>query len=231
MDMLFSIITPSRVDRPKALAQAVASVEAAVLEAERLGLMRREQAEHLVGFDGPGGTRPGTTIPARFVDFPRQGNFGNHIRQHLLRASRGRHVLFVDDDNVLLPGALAAYLPHLDNEFIIARVDTSLAFDTPYLPRPSASPDSAADAMRQGNIDPLCLCLSRDLVVDRCRGWDGAGGYESDFLNIRRYFRRARGIVRIDDVVGVYDAGRGLDEHGLNARQQKAAQRTPGQGI
>ncbi|EGJ51109.1 hypothetical protein [Desulfocurvibacter africanus] len=220
MDILFSVITPSRVDRPLALAHAVSSVEAAALEAERLNLLHREQVEHLVGFDGQGGTRPKTLLPASFIDFPRQGNFGNHIRHHLLRAARGRHVLFVDDDNALLPGAFAAYHPHLQNEFIVARVDTSLAFDIPHLPRPDET-GSAEAALRQGNIDPLCLCLSRDLVVARCRGWNSEGAYESDFLNFRRYFRRARSAVRIDDVVGVYDAGRGLDVQGLNERQRK----------
>ncbi len=222
MEILFSVITPSHVDRPLALAHAVGSVEAAALEAERRNLLQRGQVEHLVGFDGKGGTRPDTSFPASFIDFPHQGNFGNHIRHHLLHAARGRHVLFVDDDNALLPGAFAAYLPHLRNEFIIARVDTSLAFDIPHLPRPDDA-GSAEVALRQGNIDPLCLCLSRDLVVDRCQGWGSEGGYESDFLNIRRYFRRARGAKRIDDVVGVYDAGRGLDAQGLNARQRKLA--------
>lgn len=59
----------------------------------------------------------------------------------------------------------------------------------------------------------------------RCRGWEHEGGYESDYLNIRRYARRARGIVRIDDVVGVYDAGRGLDAAGMNPRQRRLEER------
>lgn len=220
MDILFSVITPSRVDRPLALAHAAHSVEAAATQAERLNLLQRGQVEHLIGFDGQGGTRPETSLPSRCIDFPHRGNFGNHIRHHLLHAARGRHVLFVDDDNALLPNAFAAYLPHLHDEFIVARIDTSLAFDIPHLPRPDAT-GSAEAALRQGNIDPLCLCLSRDLVVERCRGWGSEGGYESDFLNIRRYFHRARGAVRIDAVVGVYDAGCGLDAQGLNERQRK----------
>lgn len=57
----------------------------------------------------------------------------------------------------------------------------------------------------------------------RCGGWADEGGYESDFLNIRKYFRRARGVVRIEAVVGVYDAGRGLDPEGQNPRQQRLA--------
>jgi hypothetical protein len=139
-----------------------------------------------------------------------------------------RSLLLLDDDNVLTPQALASYLPLLEAEsppeIIIGRVDTSRAFDVPFLPRPAPEgTDPATDAIRQGNIDPLCLCLARELVLVRCRGWADEGGYESDFLNIRRYFRRARGVVRLDALVGVYDAGRGLDPEGLNLRQRRLA--------
>lgn len=58
-------------------------------------------------------------------------------------------------------------------------------------------------------------------MLTRCGGWADEGGYESDFLNIRTYFRRARHVVRFDDLVGVYDAGRGLDPAGQNQRQQR----------
>lgn len=57
-------------------------------------------------------------------------------------------------------------------------------------------------------------------MVNRCGGWRNEGGYESDFLNIRRYHRRARSVRLLDALVGVYDAGRGLDQTGLNDRQR-----------
>lgn len=232
--LLFTVLTPSIGTRPRALAQAVASVEAAVEHARQHAGLDPAQVEMLVGFDGVDGERPASTLPnLRFVVLPRpQGTtsgFGNHIRHALMGAARGGHLLLLDDDNVLTENALTSFLPHLDAEFIIGRVDTSRAFDVPFLPRPAsegcANPaaDAVTDAIRQGNIDPLCLCLSRELASVRGRGWADEGGYESDFLNIRRYFRRARGVVRIEDVVGVYDAGRGLDQGGLNERQRKLA--------
>ena len=191
------------------------------------------QVEMLVGFDGVDGERPASKLAnVRFFVLPRPRGatcgFGNHIRNTLLKAARGRYLLLLDDDNILTPEALASYLPHLEAEpapeIIIGRVDTSRAFDVPLLPRPAPEgADPAADAIRQGNIDPLCLCLSRELVAVRCQGWADEGGYESDFLNIRRYFRRARGVVRLDALVGVYDAGRGLDPDGLNLRQRRLA--------
>lgn len=228
-EILFSIITPSVGTRPLALAQAVRSAEAAVEHARVQTGLRPEQVEMLVGFDGVKGRQPDSLLPGlRFYVLPRpEGGtcgFGNHIRHTLLRAAKGRRVLFLDDDNILTPQALALHLRHMDAEMTIGRVHTSRAFDVPFLPRPAPEgADPVADAVRQGNIDPLCLCLARELVVTRCGGWADEGGYESDFLNIRKYFRRARSVVRFDDTVGVYDAGRGLDAGGQNARQLRLA--------
>ncbi len=56
--------------------------------------------------------------------------------------------------------------------------------------------------------------------MDICGGWQGRS-YEADFLNIVRYFRRAKNVRIVDDLVGVYDSGRGLDSGGLNFRQEK----------
>jgi len=224
---LFSVITPSVGTRPRALALAIASVEAAVEHARVNAGLEPARVEMLVGFDAVEGLRPASTLAGlRYFVLPRPKaatcGFGNHIRHILLRAARGERVLLLDDDNALAPTALASYLPHLAAEMVIGRVDTSRAFDVPFLPRPAPpGADAVADAIRQGNIDPLCLCLSRELVLTRCGGWADEGGYESDFLNIRKYFRRARGVVRIDDPVGVYDAGRGLDHDGQNARQRR----------
>ncbi len=169
-----------------------------------------------MGFDGVAVQCPEVRTPVRCVTFPKSGNFGNSIRDRLIKAAKGSHLLFLDDDNALTENALTSFLPHLDTEMIIARIDVSRAFDLPLLPRPG----NAEDVLRQGNIDPLCLCLSRELVVARGRGWSGEGGYESDYLNIRRYYRRARSVLILEDVVGVYDAGRGLDPGGMNTRQR-----------
>lgn len=216
--ILLSVITPSRGDRPNALAQAGQSLDAAMAHAVALGLLRAGQAQWLVGFDGLKGRRPHVETPATFIDFPKYGDFGNRIRNSLLALAKGSHLLFLDDDNALLPTALASFLPHLEHELIVGRVDVSRAFpDVGLIPRPG--PDG--QALRQGNIDPLCLCASRELVAVRGRGWGSEGGYESDYLNIRRYWQRARSVKVIEDVVGVYDAGRGLDPEGANQRQTR----------
>lgn len=214
MDILFSAITPSCGRRPLALAQAGHSLE----EATRRAGLEPGQVEWLVGFDGVAGKRPDTHLPARFVDFPKTGDFGNLIRDRLLRLAKGRRLLFLDDDNAYTPEALALFAAHPEAEMVIGRVDVHLAFPGELIPLPGEPVEAV---VRQGNIDPLCLCLSRELVAVRCGGWRNEGGYESDLKNILRYSRRARNVVLLDAVVGIYDAGAGLDPMGRNPRQQR----------
>ena len=209
-DMLFSVITPSTGRRPKALQKAVDSVNAAA----RFAGLEQGQVEILIGFDGVKGARPKTDCAVRSFNLPRDNDWGNGIRHILLNVAAGEKILFLDDDNVIKPYTLRLYLKHFDAEMIIGRIDTQLAFDTPFLPRLDAG-----SLVRQGNIDPLCLCMARRLVVDRCGGWNYQGKYEADYLNILDWHRRAHSVTVLEDVVGVYDAGRSLDNNALSRRQ------------
>lgn len=211
--MKYSMIIPSRGDRPRALENAINSVFAA---AEQAGLLPGG-VELLVGFDGIRGERVREDAAIRWFDFPRNNDFGNAIRNGLVRAAKGDRLIFLDDDNALLPQAFQVYEAHPDIEFLVCRIDVSRAHDIPFLPREEAE----RDPVRQGNIDPLCLCLSRDLVAMRCNGWQFTG-YEADFQNIVQYSRRAHSRLVVPDMVGVYDAGAGLDEGGANFRRAQA---------
>ncbi|MBQ4133648.1 MAG: glycosyl transferase family 2 [Desulfovibrionaceae bacterium] len=211
----YSLITPSRGDRPCALAQAVDAVK---LAAEQAGLSvdGLSGVEMLVGFDGVKGERVRDYPFIRYFDFPKDNDFGNAIRHGLLKASRGRRIIFHDDDNVLTPQAFCIYEAYPEADMLIGRIDVSRAFAKPWLPEIV----EGRELVRQCNIDPLCLCLARSLVVDICGGWQGQR-YEADFLNIVRYYRRARKVIVVEDLLGIYDAGRGLDAGGLNFRQER----------
>jgi hypothetical protein len=211
--MLFSIIIPSRGTRPKALTQAISSVLTAVDHA--LNKLDPAKVEILVGFDGIHGERVVAENNVHYFDLPRDQNWGNGIRNTLLRRAKGDRLIFLDDDNALTPSAFATYLQHMDADMLIARIDAGKAFTSPFLPVDKLG----KSLVRQGNIDPLCLCLSRDLVVVRGQGWQSHGKYESDYLNILRYWRRAKSVQHSEDIVGIYDAGVGLDPEGVNQRQ------------
>ncbi len=213
--IVFSIITPSCGKRPKALARAVESVAEAVLRATPR--LAPDQVEMLVGFDGVKGRRPEHPSFVRFFDFRPDNDWGNGIRDLLLKISQGDRIIFLDDDNILKSNALNVYLDHPAPEMVIGRIDTQLAHEKPYLPEV----EPGRDVVRQCNIDPLCLCLARELVVVRCGGWGFRGRYESDFLNIRHYHRRAASVELVTDTVGVYDGGRGLDLGGFSNRQAR----------
>lgn len=215
-DILFSVITPSTGNRPKALQLAVRSVE----QAARFAGLDTGQIEILIGFDGVKGECPDSTYPVRCFNLPSDNDWGNGIRNTLLKVASGEKVVFLDDDNVIKPYALDQYMKHFDAEMIIGRIDTQLAFDKPYLPV-----DDAGSLVRQGNIDPLCLCVSRRLVVDRCGGWLHHGKYEADYLNIFDWYRRTRSVTVIEEIIGVYDAGRSLDNNALSRRQMNMLDR------
>ncbi|WP_045211695.1 glycosyltransferase family A protein [Desulfonatronovibrio magnus] len=212
-EILFSLIIPSRGTRPVALEQAIVSVLKA---ADNAGL-NHDQFEVLIGFDGQKGERVVTENNVYYYDLPEDKNWGNGIRNILLKRSKGEKVVFLDDDNELTSSAFQIYLQYFKAELIIARIDVSRAFACEYLPQdvPGRS------LVRQGNIDPLCLCLSRELVVDRCGGWKSSGGYEADYLNMLKYYRRAKTVEVVTDIVGIYDSGQGLDKKGINFRQKQ----------
>ncbi len=211
----YSIIIPSRGDRPKALALALDSI----LAARDFANLPAESIEVLIGFDGVKGERVRIEAGIKYYDLPSNNDFGNAIRHALLKASKGKRIIFLDDDNILTKEAFCIYEAHANSDMLIARIDVSNAHDIPYLP----IEDENKPIIRPTNIDPLCLCLSRELVVVICQGWLGEK-YEADYTNILRYSRRAKNICIIQDIVGIYDAGRGLDD-ALNFRQKALLQK------
>lgn len=207
----YSVIIPSRGLRPNALGLAIDSTLAS---ASAAGLPW-DAVEILVGFDGVRGERVRFHAAVRWFDLPADRDFGNALRHILLKAASGERIVFLDDDNALTPAAFSVYEAHPHVDMLIARIDVSRAHGIPRLP----VEEEGKPLVRPCNIDPLCLCLSRELVVVRCGGWQG-DKYEADYRNILRYSRRAACVLAVEDTVGVYDAGRDLDAGGLNFRQK-----------
>ena len=211
-EVAYTVITPSKGDRPRALAAALHSV----LVARHQAGLPPDAVEVLVGFDGCPGVRVVQDPAIRYTTFPKDGNYGNAIRNGLLKAAKGRRLLFLDDDNVLTPQAFQVYERYPDADLVIARIDTSRSLDLPFIPQVV----EGEDPVRHTNVDPLCLCAERELVTVRCKGWGSEGGYASDYHNILAYYRRARKVVFAEALVGIYDFGLGLDHAQLSSMQQ-----------
>ncbi len=208
--ILFSIIIPSSGRRPQALRQAVQSVE----RAGRFAGLETKQLEILIGFDGIKGRRPKSAYPLQCFNLPSDKNQGNGIRRTLVRVARGDKLIFLDDDNVLKPYALRSFLRYFDTELIVGRIDMQLALKQPYLPIMDDCP-----IFRNGNVDLLNLCVSRRLVLDRCGGWQADDGVKAVWKNINLWQQQAHSVTSIEEIVGVYDAGRSLDRRALSPRQ------------
>ncbi len=207
----YSIIIPSRGDRPNALAHALDSIK----NAWEFAQLEENELEILVGFDGVKGERVRNFSCLHYYDLPRNNDYGNGLRHALLKAAKGHRIIFHDDDNALTKEAFCIYEQHSDVEMLIARIDVSRAHAIPYLP----IHEENKPLIRPCNIDPLCICLTRELALVRCSGWLGTK-YEADYENILRYSRRAHSTRHVEDMVGIYDAGRGLDSDALNFRQR-----------
>ena len=218
-DILFSVITPSAGNRPKALDMAVRSVE----QAARFAGLGTDQLEILIGFDGVKGRAPKSAYPVRSITLPRDNKNGNGIRCLLTNLARGEKLIYLDDDNTLKPQAFRTYLRHFDAELVIARIDTQLALDTPFLPRQGGAP-----SFRAGDIDLLNVCVSRRLAVDRCGGWRHRSRSDAAALNMLDWRLHAQSETVVEDVVGVYDAGRSLDASALSPRQAALLDRLAG---
>eukprot|EP00828_Plagiopyla_frontata_P035739 TRINITY_DN47346_c0_g1_i1.p4 TRINITY_DN47346_c0_g1~~TRINITY_DN47346_c0_g1_i1.p4 ORF type:complete len:225 (-),score=54.63 TRINITY_DN47346_c0_g1_i1:249-923(-) len=98
-DILFSVITPSTGRRPKALGQAVKSVE----QAARFAGLDEGQVEILIGFDGKKSRAPACGYPVHAFNLPGGKDRGNGIRNMLLKVAAGDKLLFLDDDNTIKP--------------------------------------------------------------------------------------------------------------------------------
>jgi len=209
-DILFTVITPSTGNRPKALQKAVNSVE----QAARFAGLETGQLEIIIGFDGIKGKTPKSAYPMRCITLPPDRDSGDGIRSLLTKLAQGEKLIFLDDDNTLKPHTFRLYLKHFNTELVIGRIDTQLAFETPFLPR-----NDSDSTIRPGNVDPLCVCVSRRLVMDRCGGWRHRRRDDADFMNILDWHINAHSETVVEDVVGVFDAGRSLDASALSTRQ------------
>lgn len=129
--------------------------------------------ELLIAGGGSWGAAVAHWAKARHLDLPPGGNWGHAERNAAMPEARGTHLLFLDDDDLLLPGALAAI-----------RAAIAQAPDVPHVFRmidPQGRILPERPGLRQGHIGTPCLVAPN--VPARLGTWGAR--YEGDFDFIR----------------------------------------------
>jgi hypothetical protein len=153
----FLIITPTIENRTDYLLRLNKSIE-------YNNINTKPNVKHIICADGD------FLCPFATDRVQKSGAWGYPIRNLMLRkyASIARYVLFVDDDNILVPGALSI----LRAQFGMSKIIISQMLETPSgVVFPGSLP------IRAGTIGTLNYCISSDLAIKSAFGNE----YEADY--------------------------------------------------
>ena len=137
-----------------------------------------------------------------FTEGKKEGDFGNTVRQTVLGKARGEFVLFLDDDNLILPQYLERMVAALDADedagFAVCRV---MHFGPLHESEGKAPKVLAGERVELYHVDPLQVLVRTELM--RSVGWDVEVGYLSDGVTLEKLGKAARH-VRVEEVLGVH---------------------------
>jgi glycosyltransferase involved in cell wall biosynthesis len=188
----FLIVTPTYPGRAKKLESAVASVRSQIFR----------DFDHLVVGDGP--TPEARAIceryGVRYIEMPEHtGNWGCQCRNYALEHCEADRVLFLDDDNVLLPNCLQSINNACtDNPpIIIHKVLFFNKWTGQWIIMPNAMPPARA------NIDMLNFCVRSDIA--KLAKFRQDAQHELDWFYIQDCLEHAGGQYgTLDEIVAVY---------------------------
>jgi hypothetical protein len=132
----------------------------------------------------------------------KQNDFGNTVRSEMLKTARGQFVLFLDDDNIILPFYLERMLQAIQNagtDFAVCRI---MHFG-PLNESVSGKPPKVLEGrpMKLYHIDPLQVLVRREAMLEI--GWDTVVGYLSDGVTLEKLGEKFKG-VWMKEILGVH---------------------------
>lgn len=132
----------------------------------------------------------------------KEGDFGNTVRSEMLKQAKGKYVLFLDDDNVILPNYLETMVAKLENapdcEFTVCKIMHFGPLNEKEIGRPPKV--LTGDPVKLYHIDPLQVLVRRDIMQKI--GWDTDVGYLSDGVTLEKL--ASFKCVRVDQVLGIH---------------------------
>lgn len=195
-----SIVTPTYRRDPKVLARCVGcSLMQTMPDWEQLVCSdgsREESAEQVVSVIGD------PRVSYNFTNGKKDGDFGNTVRSEMLKKAKGDYVLFLDDDNIILPQYLERMVSALDAApgagFAVCRV---MHFGPLHEAEGRAPKVLEGCPVKLYHVDPLQILVRREAMLKV--GWDTEVGYLSDGVTLERLGSMCTH-VRVEEVLGVH---------------------------
>jgi hypothetical protein len=135
-----------------------------------------------------------------FCEAP-QGDYGNYARKAMLNQARGKYVLFIDDDNIILPDFLSVMVSALEDsgaDFAVCQVMHFGPLNEDEVGKPPIV--LRGQPVKLFHIDPLQFLVRREVM--QSIGWDTEHGYISDGYTLQQLSDRPG--VEVPMVLGVH---------------------------
>jgi len=142
-------------------------------------------------------------VKYRFLGSGRKENdFGNSSRKHMLEEATGEYIMFVDDDNIILPSymeRMLAALTESGGDFAVCDVMHFGPLNEAEVGKPPVV--LKGEPVRLYHIDPLQVMVKTDVMRDV--GWDTEVGYLSDGVSLEKLGRKYKHI-KVDELLGIH---------------------------
>jgi len=133
----------------------------------------------------------------------KQGDFGNTVRSEMLKKAVGKYVIFLDDDNIILPEYLEKMMKALESDTTAEFVACKIMHFGPLNEAEEGKPPKIlmGSPVKLYHVDPLQIMVRREIMLKV--GWDTDVGYLSDGVTLEKLGKDYKGI-RVEEVLGIH---------------------------
>jgi hypothetical protein len=143
-----------------------------------------------------------TRITYQHTAVKKAGDFGNVVRHEMLQKARGKYVLFLDDDNLILPNYLEKMIEAIesgDYDFAVCRVVHFGPLREDIIGKPPQV--IRGIPVKLHYVDPLQILVKREAMLDV--GWDTEKGYLADGHTLQALGEKYK-YVEVPEVLGFH---------------------------
>ena len=132
-----------------------------------------------------------------------EGDFGNSARKKMIEEARGEYIMFLDDDNIILPTYIEKMVKCLDGNpsvgFAVCRIIHFGPLKEEAVGKPPAI--LVGEPVKLHHIDPLQVMVRTELMQKV--GWDTEKGYLSDGVTLEKLGDEAEYLL-VANMLGVH---------------------------